>query len=113
YDSVELDVGPALRLNGVDPDPLSPGDVQYSVTTTLAHTPRGLRLVQLEPEYTLSRAERIRPRLASVDPPAWGPLDLDPRHPVSASIALGTIDLPRLRFVSRPDVVAFEGTETV
>lgn len=113
YDGVELDAGPGLRLTGLDPDPLAPGDVQYTVTTTLAHTPRGLRLVQLEPEYRLSRVERVRPRLEQFDAEAWGPLPLTPVRPVSASVALGTIVIPRLRFVSRPDVSAFEGTETV
>jgi hypothetical protein len=113
YDSVALDAGPALRLIGLDPDPLGSRDVQYTVTTTLAHTPRGLRLVQLEPEYDLSRVERVRPRLESFDAGRWAPLSLSPRHAVTASVAVGTVTMPKLRFVSLPDVSAFEGTETV
>ncbi len=113
YDSVELDAGPALALTGLDPDPLGPADVQYTVTTTLAHTPRGLRLVQVEPEYSLERVERIRPRLDHFDPAHWGSGELAPRYPVTASVAVGTIHIPRLRFLSRPDVMAFEGTEAV
>ena len=113
YDSVVLEAGDAIHLTGLDPDPLGPGDVQYTVTTTLAHTPRGLRLVQVEPEYELRRVERIRPRLDGFDAAAWGMADLAPRHPVSATIGVGTLSIPRLRFVSKPDVLAFEGTETI
>lgn len=113
YDAAVLDAGEALTLTGMDPDPLGSGDVQYTVTTTLAHTPRGLRLVQVEPEYELRRVERVRPRLDRFDDRAWGGRGLAPRHPVSASIGVGTLSIPRLRFVSRPDVMAFEGTESV
>ena len=108
YDSVSLSTA-GLTVTGLDPDPLGPGDVQYTVTTTLASTPRGLRLVQVEPEYELERVERVRPRLEHFDPDGW----LEPRHPVTASVAVGSITLPRVRFVSRPDVLAFEGTESV
>jgi hypothetical protein len=87
--------------------------VQYTVTTTLAHTPNGLRLVQVEPEYELARAERIRPRLEAFDADGWGAPRLHPVHVVSASVAVGMLTIPRLRFVSRPDVLAFEGTESL
>lgn len=113
YDSVVLDAGDAMCLTGLDPDPLNAGDVQYTVTTTLAHTPRGLRLVQVEPEYELRRVERIRPRLDHFDPTHWGAPALAPRHPVSATVGVGTVSIPKLRFVSKPDVLAFEGTESV
>ena len=113
YDAVVLDAGPALRITGLDPDPLGAGDVQYSVTTTLAHTERGLRLVQVEPEYQLRRVERVRPNVDHFDAPAWTGLPLTPRSPVAATIGVGALSIPRLRFVSRPDVMAFEGTETL
>jgi hypothetical protein len=113
YDAAMLSAGETLTVTGLDPDPLGSTDVQFTVTTTLAHTPRGLRLVQVEPEYTLSRAERIRPRLESFDPAGWGAPLLDPVHPVSASVSVGSITIPKLRFMSRPDVLAFEGTEAV
>jgi hypothetical protein len=100
-----------LHLICSDPDPLSPTDVQFSVTSTLAQTPRGLRLVQVEPEYNLRRVERIRPRLVAFNAKAWGEPLLEPRHPVSATVSVGDIAVPRLRYVSRPDVTAFEGTE--
>jgi hypothetical protein len=103
----------AAHVVGIDPDPLSPEDVQFSVTTTLARTPRGLRLVQVEPEYELRRIERVRARMVAFDGAAWGEPMLEPRHPVSATVAVGDVTIPRLRYLSRPDVIAFEGTEKV
>jgi acetoacetate decarboxylase len=102
-----LDV--ALR----DPDPLGPHDVQYTAAMHLAHTPRGLRLVQVDPTVAVVRAERGRPELLAFDPTAWGDPRLAPAHPVSASIALADVTLPALRYLCRPDVWAFDGTERV
>jgi len=34
-------------------------------------------------------------------------------YPVAASVALGDVTLPRVRYVVRPDVLAFEGTEAL
>lgn len=110
---VETGSATAAELVAVNPDPLSPGDVQYTVTMTLAHTPRGVRLVQLEPEYRVDRVERVRPRLGRFEGSAWGEAGLDPVHPVSATIAAGDVTIPALRYVCRPDVLAFEGTEGV
>jgi len=117
YDRAELivtsDGATAVHLVGADPDPLGPGDAQFSVTTTLARTPRGLRLVQVEPDYELRRVERIRPHLVVFDGAAWDLPGLRPSHPVAATVSVGDITIPPLRFLSRPDVTAFEGTETV
>lgn len=98
-------------LAAVDPDPLSPADVQFSVSTTLARTPHGLRLVQVESEYDLRRVERVRPALTGFDAPGWNLPPVCPGHPVSATISVGQLTIPPLRFLSRPDVAAFEGTE--
>ena len=117
YDRAELLVegpdGPAAHLVALDPDPLGPDDVQFTVTTTLATTPRGLRLVQLEPEYELRRVERVHPRLLVFDGAQWRQPALRPYHPVSATVAVGQVTIPKLRFLSRPDVNAFEGTEKI
>ena len=117
YDRTELMAGrdgaPALNVVGTDPDPLGAGDAQFTVTTTLAMTPRGLRLVQVEPEYELHRVERLRPHVALFDGAAWRLPGVVPGHPVAATVAVGDVTIPRLRFVSRPDVNAFVGTEKV
>lgn len=115
YDGAGLDVAiggvPALRLRAGDPVPLAPEDVQYTGTLTLARLPRGLRLVQVEPRVALEEAERLRPRLDHFDAEAFGAPGLAPYHPVSASIGQGGLALPPVRFVCRPDVDAFVGTE--
>jgi hypothetical protein len=117
YDRVGLKAqigeGVAIDLVGANPDPLGLGDVQHTVTMTLAGTPRGLRLVQVEPEYEPTRVERLTPRLHQFDAAVWGEPLLTPVHPIAASMALATITIPPLRFVCRPDVLAFEGTESV
>lgn len=102
-----------LDLIVSDPDPLSPADLQYVGNVNLAHTPRGVRLVQVEPRYQIHRVERGRPRVVTFDGAAWGNADVQPVHPVSASFAVADITIPRIRFVCRPDVLAFDGTESV
>jgi len=117
YDTVLLEVARGgetiLAFEGADPDPLAPGDVQFSGTLNLADTPRGWRLVQVDPELTPRRAERLRPKLSAFAPAAWGDPRLDPYYPVSASITLADIVIPKLRFVCRPEETAFTGTEKV
>jgi len=102
-----LDVG--LR----DPDPLGPHDIQYTASMHLARTPRGVRLVQVDPTFAVQRAERGRPHLSAFDAVAWGDARILPVHPVAASIAIAEVTLPKLRYLCRPDVWAFDGTETL
>jgi acetoacetate decarboxylase len=102
-----------LEVTIADPVPLSPGDVQYVANMHLAHTPRGVRLVQVEPRHELQRVERGRPRVVSFNGAAWGDARVRPVYPVSATFAVADITIPRVRFVCRPDVLAFDGTEAV
>lgn len=118
YDAVDLRVTTAdgrvaIAVAARDPDPLAPTDVQYIANMNLAQTPRGLRLVQVEPSYQVHRAERGRPHVDAFDSAAWGDARIRPVCPVSASITVADVTLPPIRFVCRPDVLAFEGTESV
>ena len=118
YDAVEVaavvDGQVVLAVRGSDPEPLGNDDIAYSSSVALAHTPRGLRLVQIEYDVAVTRAERVRPQLDEFDAAGFGVHpSVAPYHPVSASIALGTIELHRLRYVCRPDELAFTGTEPV
>jgi hypothetical protein len=117
YDAVSVRVSvdgrTILELELRDPDPLAPGDVQYTASMHLADTPRGLRLVQVDPTYAVARAERVRPRLLACDAAGWGDARIAPTSPVSASSVLADVTLPKLRYVCRPDVWAFDGTERV
>lgn len=118
YDAVEaavdVDGHTVLSVRGADPEPLGTNDIAYSQTVGLAHTPRGLRLVQIEYDIALTRAERLRPHLDAFYAAGFGMHPaVQPYHAVSSSFALGAITLHRLRFVCRPDEVAFTGTEPV
>ncbi len=117
YDRIEaraaIDGRGILRLELRDPETLRPDDVQYVANLNLAETPRGLRLVQVDADFRVERAERGRPRVLSFDAASWGEPDVVPLQPVSASFTVGSVTLPSLRFLCRPEVSAFEGTEKV
>jgi hypothetical protein len=117
YDGVAITVTEAereiLSVSGLDPDPMSIDDVQYTGSMNLAHTPNGLRLVQVEADHVATRVERLAGRIQHFDGAAWGNPLLDPYRVISASIALGKVTFPPIRFVCRPDELAFTGTEAV
>ena len=117
YDGTRASVvwqgAPILEVVGLDPEPLGVTDLQYTGTLNLAHTPTGLRLVQVETHHQASRVERLTARLENFEASAWGNPLLDPYHIVSCSVALEEIALPPVRFVCKPDELAFTGTEAV
>jgi hypothetical protein len=78
-----------------------------------AETPKGLRLVQVDTEIRVTRAERAQPHLTHFSPEAFGLAPAKLAHPVAAFVALCDVTLPRVRFVCRADVPAFAGTERV
>jgi hypothetical protein len=117
YDAVEtrvaIDGRTALHLTMTDPEPLGPHDIQYVANMHLARTPRGIRLVQVEPRYQIARAERGRSVRHGFDGTPWGGPSLRPVYPISAALAAADVVLPAIRFMCRADVWAFEGTEPV
>ena len=110
---VALDGRTLVSVHAGAPLPLASSDLQFFASVHPAHTPKGLRLVQIDAEYAISRAERGRPVLDTFDPAGFGAPGVRPAHPVAAIVALGDVTLPRVRFVVRPDVLAFEGTEVL
>jgi hypothetical protein len=118
YHDVTLDVavdgGDVFSLQAFDPIPLGEDDVSYATTVSLAHTPRGLRLAQIDTDLAVRRAERVTLRTPPLDTHAFG---LHPSvrlaYPVAASLCRGELDLHPLRYVCLPDVLAFTGTESV
>jgi hypothetical protein len=113
YGKVVVDGRAVVDVRLLSPQPLSGDDLQYTDTMHLAATPVGLRLVQVEHSYAFHRAERGRAVLRAFDPEAWGEPRLRPSYPVSASSASADVTIQPVRFVCRPDVSAFEGTERV
>jgi hypothetical protein len=120
YDRVRAEVAvdsgggrTVLALTGREPDPLGNGDIAFTTTIALAQTPRGLRLVQIDCEYKAHRAERVRPVVDSFEPGAWLPASIALTWPISAAVAIADITLEPHRYVSKPDELAFTGTETL
>lgn len=110
---VVVDGEEILDLGLEDPQPLGPGDAFYVASMHLAHTPLGARLVQVDADFEHERLERGLPSVRCFDEGAWRSQGVRPTHPVSAVFSVGSMTLPVLRFVCRPDVNAFVGTERV
>jgi hypothetical protein len=118
YDRVRVTVaeGDAVVLEAGldDPRPIAPDDIQHVVGLNPGSIDgRGDRLIQVEPHLEPVRGERGRPVLNRFDGAWFGDARLVPTHPVAATISLGRLTLPPPRFVQRPDVPAWEGTESV
>ena len=99
-----------LELSLVDPELLSGAAVPYTANLQLAHTPLGLRLVQVDAEYVIHKAEVGQPELLCFDAGAWGDDRLQPTAPIVGSATDAELTLPGLRFVCDPDRPATEGT---
>ena len=118
YDRVEggvlVDGRAVLDLSALAPLPLAASDLQFFSSLHPAETPKGLRLVQIDAEAAVSRAERGGPHLEHFDPAAFGlPDGARLGWPVAACVALCDLTLQRIRFVCRADVPAFAGTERI
>jgi hypothetical protein len=111
--SAELAGTKVLALALRDPMPLRSADAYYVASVHLADTPRGLRLVQVDPDFDVARAERGQPLVAHFAGEAFGCPGLRPSAPVSGSFSVADVTLPALRYACRPEVPAFLGTERV
>jgi hypothetical protein len=117
YDGVSVEVqtdgATILDVEAIDPEPMAADDVQYTGTLNLARTPRGLRLIQVEMSSEASRVERLTARIERFDGAAWGDARLAPVRVIAASVAEMSVTFPPVRFVCKPDELAFTGTESV
>lgn len=106
-----------LEMDMLDRDIIAGNDIQYIASMHLARNRDDgqLVLVQVDPEFTFSRAERGRPLLRTLDGAAWGDAGghLKLRNPISMSYAVADIALPRIRFICDPERPAFQGTTRV
>lgn len=112
YDAVRASTEGAEVLL-LDPAPINPGDVQYVTNLHPVRVEAGERLAQVELDLDAARTERGRPILVGFDAEAWGEPRLSPRHPVAGTFAVGTLTLPVVRFLLRPDVPPHAGTEPI
>jgi hypothetical protein len=111
YDRARV-TAPWFDVTLESPRPIGVDDIQYVTGLHPVETDDGARLAQFELEVAPTRVERGRPDLHAFTAPD-GAAGLDPRFPVAATSALGTLTLPRLRFLLRPDVAPDVGTERV
>ena len=72
----------------------------------------GTGRAEVRHDLAVTRAERLRLLAFAGDPAAVGVHpSVQIRHPVAASVSRGTLTLQPLRFVNRPEELAFTGTE--
>ena len=88
-------------------------DVQYTGTMNLAHTPNGLRLMQVEMSAQPRQVERLTARIEAFDGRALADERLQPARVIAASVVTMDAEFPPVRFVCKPDELAFTGTEAV
>jgi hypothetical protein len=112
YDVVRLTtVG--LDVAVLDPSPIGIHDVQYVVGLHRVVRDGEPRLAQVELDVLPQRLERGRPALHDFDGTVWGEPRLRPVHPVAATIAVGSLTLPALRFLLHPDLPPHKATEVI
>jgi len=105
--------GEVLRFSLMDPRPLAAADVWYGGNVNLASTPRGVRLVHVEPTITIRRADRGTTRIDHFDPGAFGDPLIRATHPILASVAVADVTFPALKVLNQPDVPPPLGVELI
>ena len=111
YDEVRA-TAPWFDVSVPGPRPIGVHDVQYVTNLHPVTTGDGERLAQVELGITLDRVERGMPALHRFEAaPSFAALA--PTFPVAATFGIGTLTLPAIRFLLRPDVPPDVGTERV
>ena len=117
YDETRVDVEVAgrtwLRTSMRGPTRIGEGDTQFVSSMHPARTPMGFRLVQLDTRHEVMRAERAPLDLEVFDAAAWGEPRIVPSLPLPGVVGVANLRFDAIRFVCRPEVMAFEGTEAV
>ena len=119
HDRVTAEVGignsVAMKCELLDRETISGGDIQYIASMHLARSLQDdkLVLVQVDPEYVFSKAERGRPIL-SFDPAAWNTGGhVKVINPISATYTVCDVTLPKIRYICDPGKPAYFGTTKV
>jgi len=106
-----------LAVTMQDPEPISGTDVQWAASMHLARVVREgaevPRLVQVDPEVSIRKADRGVPRLDAFDADAWGDARIVLTQPVMAWYLTGDVTMPRIRYLCDPAVAALQGTEKI
>ena len=113
---VAVDGKTVLHAELMDRDMISGNDIQYIASMHLARNrdDQKMVLVQVDPEYTFSKAERGNPNLVTLDVDAFGAGNhLRLMNPIMASFAVAEVTLPRIRYICDPELPAMQGTTKV
>ena len=117
YDETRLRVTRAgrtwLELSLRAPERLGEADTQFVSSLHPAHTPLGFRLVQVDVEHAVKRAERGRLDLVHFDAAAWGEPAIRPTLALPGVVGRADLSIRPIRFVCRADILAFQGTESI
>ncbi|MDO8434968.1 MAG: hypothetical protein Q7S58_21425 [Candidatus Binatus sp.] len=106
----------ALECELVDRDVIAGNDIQYIASMHLARNKDDgkLVLVQVDPEFVFSKAERGKPRILHLDNNCWGAGDnLRLGNPISATFTVADVTMPKIRYICNPEVPALQGTTKV
>lgn len=93
-------------------------DINYISSVHLAQVSGGLespglRLIQVDPRYTIHQAERGHPELSLLDEAAWQVPGLRIMNAMVGTFTTVDTDLPRIRFIMEPEVPVVHGTTRV
>ncbi len=99
------------------PEAINGADIQYLPNMNLARMMRDgaevVRLIQVDADYAISKADRGRPTAKVFEPSGWAVADALPQWPVSASFATGTVTLPRVRYLANPSLSPLKAVEAL
>jgi hypothetical protein len=100
-----------------DRDSIGGGDIQYIASMHLAKSKVDDKLVvvQVDPEYVFTKAERGRARVVALDPEAFGATasNLNVMNPIMACFTTADMTLPKVRYICNPELPAMQGTTKV
>ncbi len=115
--SVRKDGKTILDCALVDPQPVAGSDVQYINWVTAANALLDGQmqplLIQVDPKYTLYKADRGKPQVSMFDAAAWNAGAIELADPIIGTCCTVDTDLPRIRFVMDPLKPVFQGTRRI
>ena len=105
----------ALEIALINPEAISGSDVQWLPNVQLVRTVRDgaevARIIQVDPDFSYTKADRGKPELQAFDASAWLLDGADPWWPVSASHVIADMQMPKLRYAMDPEKPAAAGVE--
>ena len=105
-----------LEAEMIDRESIGGSDIQYVASMHLvrSRTDGKLVLVQVDPDYVFTKAERGLSHFIYIDQEAWGAKGLiTPTNPIISTYAQCEVILPQIRFICDPNRNALESTVRV